>query len=244
MPSRRRQSLLRPIVAAALLVAAGAATAQPARDVPVADVSYAIGYALGQDAVERLRADGVDIDNDEVAKGLLAALRGEKPRVDDARRAHLLRVVEEEVRRREAALRLENDPAFRALAEENLRQSRAFHDMVGKEPGVTTLPSGVQYKVVTEGSGAKPTADSVVVASFRATRIDGSEFAHGAMAPVVVNETVPGVQEFLTMMPAGSHWRVAVPPSLAFGELGLPPDLGPNESILVDVTLHEVRKAE
>lgn len=235
--------IARPLAVLALVVGA-AATAQPARELPVADVSYSIGYMLGEDVLARLRADGVEVNNDEIAKGLLAALNEDAPRLDTKRRAHLMRVVEEEVRRREAALRFESDPAFRALADSNLAQSNAFHQTVGQEAGVTTLPSGVQYKVVAEGKGEKATDDSVVIASFRATRIDGSLFASGAMEPVVVREALPGVQELLKLMPAGSHWRVAIPPSMAFGTLGLPPELGPNESVLVDVNIHEVRKAE
>lgn len=234
----------RPLAVLTLVLVAGGASAQPARDVPVADVSYSIGYMLGEDVLARLRADGVDVDNEEIARGLMAALNEEAPRIEAKRRAHLMRVVEEEVRRREAAVRLESDPAFRVLAENNLAQSMAFHQTVGQEEGVTTLPSGIQYKVVSAGSGEKATDDSMVIASFRATRIDGTLFASGAMEPVVVREALPGVQEFVKLMPAGSHWRVAIPPALAFGNLGLPPELGPNESVLVDVTIHEVRKAE
>lgn len=242
----RRSRLAPPLalLALAALCGASAPAAEPARDVPVDDVSYSIGYDLGLETLERLRADGVRVNHEEIAKGLLAALNEQPARLDEHRRSHLLRIVEEEVRRREAALLRDTDPAFRALAEENLRQSKAFHEMVGKEPGVTTMPDGLQYKVVEEGAGEKPGPASTVVVSFRATRIDGSVFASGAMEPVVIGETVPGVQKFVQMMPVGSRWRVAIPPSLAFGDLGLPPDLGPNESILVDVTLHEIRKGE
>ncbi len=239
-----RSRLARTFAGLTCLVLGSATLAQPSRQLPVDDVSYSVGFQLGADTLARLKADGVEINADELARGVLDALREQDARLDEQRRQHLLRMVEEEVRRREAAIRRDTDPAFRALAEENLRQSQAFHDLVGKEEGVKTLPSGLQYKVVSEGSGAKAGMDSVAVVSFRATRIDGTAFVSGAMEPVVVRETVPGVQEFLQMMPTGSRWRVAIPPSLAFGELGLPPDLGPNESILVDVTLHEVRTAE
>lgn len=234
----------RPLAVLALALVAGGASAQPARELPVDDVSYTIGYDLGQDVLARLRADGVDVNNEEIAKGLLAALKGEAARVDADRRAHLMRVLEEELRRQEAADRLATDPVFRALAESNLQKSKAFHEIVGKEPGVTTLPNGLQYKVVKAGDGPKPTAESTVVATFRGTRMDGSIFISGAMEPVVVAETLAGVQQFVKMMPVGSHWRVALPPSLAFGELGLPPDIGPNESILIDVTIHEIKAAE
>lgn len=232
------------LAALAMFLGAGLAVGQPSRELPVDDVSYAIGHMLGEDALARLRADGVTVNNEEVLKGFAAALNEEAPRLDEKRRAHLMRMVEDELRRLEAAERLQNDPAFKALAESNLKKSQALRDLIAKQPDILTTASGLQIQKVTDGAGEKPTDDSVVVASFRATRLDGFDFATGAMEPVVVRETVPGVQEFLKMMPAGSHWRVAIPPALAFGELGLPPNLGPNETIIVDVTLHEVRKAE
>lgn len=232
------------IVAALSLLAIGGIADAQSRDIPAGDACYSIGYAMGQEALATLRADGVELDAEQLAQGMLDALKGADPRVDDARMSQLLRKLEEEVRRREARLRLESDPTFRALAEENARRSAEFHARVATEPDIVTLDGGVQFRVIDAGNGVSPGPDDTVVVSFKAATIDGVTFAEAVHQTVPLSEMIQGAQAVLQRMRPGARWRVAIPPSMAFGEPGLPPDLGPNESIVADVTLHEVVRDE
>lgn len=229
------------IVLAPAVLLAGAANAQQ-REIPADDACYSIGYALGQETLERLRADGVEIDADQLAQGLIDAMKGAEPRVDHDRMSMLLRKVEEEVRRHEAAARLESDPAFRALAQANLQRSKEFHSRVSQEENIKSMDGGIQYRVLEEGAGSSPTAGDEVVVTFKAATIDGESFAEAAHQQIPVSEVIEGAKRVLLQMRPGARWRVAIPPSLAFGEPGLPPQLGPNETVVVDVTLHSIVK--
>jgi FKBP-type peptidyl-prolyl cis-trans isomerase FklB len=114
--------------------------------------------------------------------------------------------------------------------------------------GVVTLPSGIQYKVLTEGSGAQPTLESTVVAHYHGTLIDGtvfdSSYERGTPATFALARVVKGWQEVLPLMTTGSKWQVAIPSELAYGETGAPPKIGGNETLLFDIELVEIQQPE
>ena len=114
------------------------------------------------------------------------------------------------------------------------------------KPGVKTLPDGLQYKVIKEGTGSKPSADDTVTVDYTGTLIDGTVFdssaKHGQPMTFPVKDVIPGWTEALQLMKVGSTWEIYVPASLAYGAAGAPPVIGPNETLIFKITLREVKK--
>ncbi len=116
-----------------------------------------------------------------------------------------------------------------------------------KKPGVVTLPSGLQYKVIHAGNGEKPAATDVVVVNYAGRLIDGTEFdssyKRGEPASFPVNAVIPGWTEALQLMKTGSTWELYIPSNLAYGEQGAPPSIGPNQTLIFKVNLMAVKKS-
>ena len=117
-----------------------------------------------------------------------------------------------------------------------------------KKKGVQTLKNGIQYKVIKKGKGAKPKASDSVVAHYKGTLIDGTEFdssyKRGQPATFGVGQVIQGWQEVLPLMAAGSKWQVFIPSDLAYGPRGAGPNIGPNETLVFDIELLEVKAGE
>lgn len=109
------------------------------------------------------------------------------------------------------------------------------------KPGVVTLPDGLQYKIITEGTGPKPKSNDTVTVNYAGTLIDGKEFdssyKRGQPATFPVNGVIPGWVEALQLMKVGSVWELYIPPTLAYGERGAPPVIGKNETLVFKVEL-------
>ena len=131
------------------------------------------------------------------------------------------------------------------LAEENLSQGEAFLAENGKREGVISLPSGLQYEVIHDGSGDKPGAADTVVTHYRGTLIDGKEFdsshRRGEPASFPVNRVISGWTEALQLMTVGSKWKLFIPSNLAYGEGGAGKVIGPNATLIFEIELLEVR---
>lgn len=115
------------------------------------------------------------------------------------------------------------------------------------KPGVVTLADGLQYKVIKEGSGSKPTANDIVTVNYAGKLIDGTEFdssyKRGQPATFPVNGVIPGWVEALQLMKVGSVWELYIPANLAYGDQGAPPVIGPNQTLIFKVELLDVKKA-
>ena len=138
----------------------------------------------------------------------------------------------------------ENLKKLQELAAENLQRSEQFLSQNRSKPGVTELPSGVQYQIMTDGEGARPSLESEVMVHYRGQRMDGfefdSSFARGVPAAFQVNGVLKGWQEVLPLMKVGSEWRIWIPPEMAYGERGQRP-IGPNEALQFDIKLLEIK---
>lgn len=114
-----------------------------------------------------------------------------------------------------------------------------------KKPGVVTLPDGLQYKVIAEGSGKHPQDTDTVTVNYAGTLIDGTEFdssyKRGEPTSFPVNGVIPGWTEALKLMKPGSTWELYIPAELAYGEAGAPPSIGPNETLIFKVELLAVK---
>jgi FKBP-type peptidyl-prolyl cis-trans isomerase len=192
--------------------------------------SYAIGMNIGKN----LHKDSVDVDPNLLLRGLKDALAGSKPLLtDDEARAAMI-ALQTDVRQRQQV-------KMQQAAETNKKAGEAFLASNKAKPGVVTLPSGLQYKVLKEGSGPKPSASDSVVCNYRGTLLDNTEFdssyKRGQPATFQVGQVIKGWTEALQLMPAGSKWQLFVPSELAYGQRGAGPDIGPNATLIFEVEL-------
>lgn len=245
MPARH----LIPVLVAALFTIVVARADEPAVEtippvasaaaaaVPPADIAYAIGQRIGMQIAEDHQGMGLDLDRAALARGLADAVTGAKPALDDAAFERAMAAFETMLAQRQAALAAR----MREAAKTNLVKGTEFLAANAGRPGVVTRPSGLQYEVLAEGTGPQPGPDDVVVAHYRGTLIDGTEFdatdPAGAPATFPLREVVPGWREALPLMKAGAKWRLWLPPALAYGQAGSPPVIEPNAVLVFDIQL-------
>jgi len=205
--------------------------------------SYAIGMNIGKGLKDNLKKDSVDVNNDILVRGMKDALTGAKPALTDEEAQTVLTALQTNLRKHAQEVR-------DAEATKNSKVGEEFLATNKSKPGVVTLPSGLQYKVITEGSGPKPTTTDVVVCNYKGTLVDGTEFdssyKRGKPATFPVGQVIKGWTEALQLMPVGSKWELAIPPSLAYGDRGTQGGpIGPNATLLFEVELLSIQpKAE
>ncbi len=196
--------------------------------------SYAVGYQIGMRVVQG--RDKFDIDT--LVRALRDAYAGRAPRVPAAQMREQLALLGQQLQQRAAA-------DFHRLAEANARAARTFLKANMKRPGVVSLASGVQYKVLRPGAGPHPTLNSVVVANYRGSLLNGMEFdssyAHGHPVTFPVGRMLPGWKDVLPRMRVGARWKVWIPPQQAYGERGELPRIGPNEVLVFEIELLQVK---
>jgi FKBP-type peptidyl-prolyl cis-trans isomerase FklB len=195
--------------------------------------SYTIGYRFGQQ-LQHLAQSGAEIDPKSVTQAIEDALSGTAPKLSQEQMQAAVKSFREEIEKKRLA-----------AAEENKKAGDAFLAANKKKEGWKVLPSGVQYKVIKEGSGKQPTANSTVVVNYRGTLIDGKEFdssyKRGKPATLKVGQVIKGWQEVLPLMKAGSKWEIVVPPDLAYGPRGAGGVIGPNSTLVFEIELVEVK---
>jgi FKBP-type peptidyl-prolyl cis-trans isomerase len=194
-------------------------------------VSYALGMGLGKN----LKRDEVQIDPAILLRGLKDALAGNPLLLTDEEGKAAITALQTEIRNREAE-------KAKALAVENKQKGDAFLAANKTKEGVVTLPDGLQYKIITEGTGPKPTADDTVVCNYRGTLIDNTEFdssyKRGKPLTIPVGRVIKGWTEAMQLMPVGSKWQLFIPPDLAYGPQGAPGSpIGPNSTLIFEVEL-------
>lgn len=195
--------------------------------------SYAIGMNMGAS----MRKDGADIDPDALSQGLKDALAGNKTLLTQDEAQQTLGKFQTEMQAKMQEKHMQEATANKTAGEAFLAANKA-------KPGVVTLPSGLQYKVLTEGNGPKPTINDSVVCNYRGTLIDGSEFdssyKRGQPATFPVGRVIKGWTEALQLMPTGSKWQLFIPSDLAYGERGAGNDIPPNSTLIFEVELIKI----
>ena len=192
--------------------------------------SYAIGFQIGTG----LKRDNADVDVEAIKQGIQDVLAGAKTQVS---MEEMQAAVMEFQKAQQAAAEAQGEKA-KAAGEKFLAENK-------KKKGVKTLDNGLQYKVIKEGKGPKPKSTDSVVAQYKGTLIDGTEFdssySRGQPATFGVNQVIKGWQEILPMMSTGSKWQVFIPSDLAYGPRGAGGKIGPNETLVFDIELLEVK---
>jgi FKBP-type peptidyl-prolyl cis-trans isomerase FklB len=191
--------------------------------------SYAMGMSLGTG----LHNQGMTLDPTLVARGLRDAQSGAKTALTEDEAHAVLRQLQGDV---QANLSAKN----RKAGEDFLAANKA-------KPGVVTLPSGLQYKILTQGNGPKPTAGDTVTCNYRGTLIDGTEFdssyKRGQPVSFRVGGVIKGWTEALQLMPVGSKWQLFIPADLAYGNEGRP-GIAPGDTLVFEVELLSIGEAK
>ncbi|MBI3187904.1 MAG: FKBP-type peptidyl-prolyl cis-trans isomerase [Gammaproteobacteria bacterium] len=197
--------------------------------------SYTIGVQLGTQMAQTKD----DINLDKVMMGLKDAFAGKEPRMKKEDMMAAMQAFQTEMQQKQQAKMTE-------MAGKNAKEGDAFLAENKKKEGVTTLPSGLQYKVITTGKGGSPKVSDTVVTHYRGSLIDGkvfdSSYERGEPVTFPVNGVIPGWTEALQKMKVGDKWQLVIPSSLAYGEHGSGP-IGPNSVLIFDIELLEIKKS-
>ena len=192
--------------------------------------SYALGMSIGTG----LKRQPLPVDPAVVARGVRDSLGTGKT---------LLTIDEMRTALNQLRSDVEKQQQERAGTEgaANRKKGEAFLSANKSKSGVQTLPDGLQYKILNEGNGPKPTANDTVTVNYRGTLTDGKEFdssyKRGQPATFAVGGVIRGWTEALQLMPVGSKWELYIPPDLAYGDRGSGPDIGPGETLVFQVEL-------
>jgi len=201
-------------------------------------ISYAIGMGLGKN----IKRDSIDVDPAILVRGLKDAMAGGKLLLTDEEAKTAIMALNTKVRAKE-------EEKAKAEALSNKMKGDAFLAQNKTKPGVVTLPSGLQYKIVTPGTGPKPTAEDTIKCNYRGSLVDGTEFdssyKRGEPIKIPVGQVIKGWTEAMQLMPVGSKWELYIPSDLAYGERGAPGSpIGPNSTLVFEVELLSIEPKE
>ena len=198
-----------------------------------------VSYVIGTRIAQNLKAQGVDIVLDSLISGIKDVLTGKELALSPEESQKILAVFQQRLMARQVAERAQQ-------AAKNLAEGQAFLEKNKTKEGVKVLPSGLQYKVIKEGTGETPKAEDKVRVNYRGTLIDGTEFdsSYKSNEPIEfpVNRVIKGWIEALQLMKVGSKWELYIPANLAYGERGKPPVIPPNATLIFEVELLDIVK--
>ena len=198
-----------------------------------------LSYSVGIDLGKNLKRQGIEVNPSVMAKGIEDGMSGGKMLMTDQQMKDTLSKFQKDLMAKHAAQFDKQSSVNKAKGDAFLMQNKA-------KEGVVTLSSGLQYKIITPGKGAKPTKDDEVTVEYTGKLIDGTVFDStektGKPATFKVSQVIPGWTEALQLMPAGSTWEIYVPANLAYGARNVGGPIGPNETLIFNVHLISVKK--
>jgi FKBP-type peptidyl-prolyl cis-trans isomerase FklB len=195
--------------------------------------SYSIGLNIGSN----LSKQNIAVNPDAITAGIKDAVAG-KPQL-----------TQDQVKEVMAAFEKDMEQKQKAAGEKNASEGAKFLEENKKKEGVKTTASGLQYKALKEGTGAQPKATDTVTVNYRGTLIDGktefdSSYKRGQPATFPLNGVIKGWTEGLQLMKVGSKYQLFIPPSLAYGDRAVGPDITPNSTLIFEVELLDVKPSE
>ena len=218
--------------------AAKPGTAAPATATALKTDREKASYAIGANIGKSMKKEGVDLDPAIIARGIKDGFSGAKPLLTDEQAQAALVAFS-------GTMKKKQETQLAAIAAVNLKDGQVFLAANKAKSGVVTLPSGLQYKVISAGTGPKPTAEDTVLCNYRGTLINGTEFdnsaKHGGPTEIPVGGVIKGWTEALQLMPAGSKWQLYVPAELAYGPRQAGPDIGPNSTLIFEVEVVSIQ---
>ncbi|MDP6028365.1 MAG: FKBP-type peptidyl-prolyl cis-trans isomerase [Arenicellales bacterium] len=220
-----------------LLVALLIGSSAMADDVPQTSqeqFSYALGFQIGSQIAQQMKADNLDLDPAHLAQAIEDVLAGRAPAMTDEQMAAAI-----------TEARKHAQEETMAKSQGSASAGAAFRAEYKQREGVSTTDSGILYTVLVEGTGKQPQASDTVVVHYRGTLIDGTEFdssfKRNQPATFSLGGIIPGWQEILQLMPEGSRWEVVIPPELAYGSAGAGGVIGPEETLVFEIELREIK---
>ena len=193
-----------------------------------------VSYSIGADLGKHLKMQGISINPVFFTKGIEDGMNGGTPLLSDEEMKTVLSDFQKKMMAKRVAEMSKQSDTNKSSGEAFLTANKA-------KPGVVTLPSGLQYKIITAGKGAKPTKDDTVTVEYTGHLIDGTVFdsteKSGAPATFKVTQVIPGWTEALQLMPIGSTWELYIPANLAYGERSVGGLIGPNQTLIFNVHL-------
>lgn len=199
--------------------------------------SYSIGYDIGA----TFKKQNIDLNADALMAGMKEALAGKEGAMTKEERDKTLEAFQKEMMEKQVA-------ASKEAATKNAAEGEKFLAENKKKEGVKTTASGLQYKVLKEGTGAAPKETDTVVTNYKGTLLDGTEFdssyKRNEPATFPVNRVIKGWTEALQLMKPGSKYQLFIPAVLAYGERGAGRDIGPNSTLIFEVELLSIKPPE
>jgi FKBP-type peptidyl-prolyl cis-trans isomerase FklB len=196
-------------------------------------LSYSLGVTIGKS----IKRDLIDVNPDVIVQGIKDAIAG-KILLSDEEMAMAFMALQQDMAVKKAE-------ANKALAEKNLKEGEQFLAENSRKEGVVTQPSGLQYKVITDGTGKKAKPTDAVTVNYRGTTVDGTEFdssyKRNEPATFQLQGMIPGFTEGVSQMKVGSKWQLFIPSKLAFGEAGAEDTIGPNATLIFEVELLDAK---
>jgi FKBP-type peptidyl-prolyl cis-trans isomerase FklB len=205
-----------------------------------------VSYSLGVDIGRTLQKFQLDLNESALSQGIADVLGNKPMALTDQELQETLQAFQQKMMQKQQEAMSKKQEEMKGVAEKNKADGKKFLDDNAKKTDVKTTASGLQYKVIKEGSGDKPKDSDVVETNYRGTTIDGKEFdssaKHGSSFSFPVNGVIKGWSEALKMMPVGSKWQLYVPPDLAYGDEGYGDDIPPGSTLVFDVELLGIKK--
>ena len=219
-----------------VLCSTGMVIAQDAT--PLKEQKDKVSYSIGMNIGNSMKRGPIDVNPDLIAQGIKDVFTGAKTLLTPAEMAEVLTALQQDMVVKQAEAR-------KALAEKNLKEGEQFLAENAKKEGVVTQPSGLQYKVITDGTGKKAKSTDTVIVNYRGTMIDGTEFdssyKRNEPATFLLENMMPGFTEGVSLMKAGSKWQLFIPSKLAYGEEGADDVIGPNATLIFEVELLDAK---
>jgi FKBP-type peptidyl-prolyl cis-trans isomerase FklB len=226
------------------LIGMGVAVTLPAADPAPAlkDQKDKVSYSIGMDIGRNIKRQNLDISVEALAAGIRDVMGDGKPALTDDEAREVMNAFRTEMQSKQQSMAKEQ-------GDKNKKEGEAFLAENAKKEGIKThtvkLPNGtnavLQYKVLTAGTGPKPSTNDTVITHYRGTLIDGTEFdssyKRGEPATFPVTGVIKGWTEALLQMPVGSKWQLFIPSDLAYGERGAGRQIGPNATLIFDIEL-------
>jgi FKBP-type peptidyl-prolyl cis-trans isomerase FklB len=198
-----------------------------------------VSYSIGMDIGKNLKNQSIEVDPEVLAQGIKDILDSNTTMLNEEQsQAVIMELQKQLMARHEEKINAEKD--------KNKIEGEAFLAENKKDKDVITLPSGLQYKIITVGTGPKPKSTETVAVHYSGTLIDGTEFdssfKRGEPATFPVTGVIEGWVEALQLMPVGSKWKLFIPSDLAYGERGAGGVIGPNATLIFEIELLSINK--
>ena len=222
------------VIGVGLMIPASVIAAETPLDSDEQKYSYALGYQIGSQIQRQLVAEGVELDVDAFARGIADVLSGQA-----------LALSQEEIMKAIETKGEQEVGKMKELGDSNELTGEEFRAEYGKQETVLRTDSGILYRALTTGSGTKPGPNDTVVVHYRGTLPDGQEFdssyKRGQPATFSLGGIIAGWKEVLQLMSEGAKWEVVIPPELGYGSVGAGGLIGPNQTLVFEIELIEVK---